>query len=88
MDRLHKEGKQATHEKCEWKVSEKKQNSLSLCEEMASLKVPEVVPSPTQDSQRLRKAVQGLSLPLSLSHTQALTSKLEIDEFKTIVSGN
>jgi len=29
---------------------------------MASLKVPELVPSPTQDSERLRKAFQGSSL--------------------------
>ena len=27
---------------------------------MASLKVPEAVPSPAEDSQRLRKAFQGL----------------------------
>jgi len=32
---------------------------------MASLKLPELVPSPTQDSERLRKAFQGFSLSLS-----------------------
>ena len=34
---------------------------------MASLKLPEVVPSPTQDSERLRKTFQGFFLSLSLS---------------------
>lgn len=39
---------------------------LQSLREMASLKLPEVVPSPTQDSERLRKAFQGFSLSLSL----------------------
>lgn len=34
---------------------------------MASLKLPQVVPSPTQDSERIRKAFQGFSLILSLT---------------------
>lgn len=53
---------------------------------MASLKIPEAVPSPIQDSERLRKAFQGLFLSLSHSHPYRILDRdfnAGIDEFMT-----
>ncbi|BAT89241.1 hypothetical protein LR48_Vigan08g008200 [Vigna angularis] len=56
---------------------------------MASLKLPEVVPSPTQDSERLRKAFQGFgtderALILVLGHRNAQQRKEIAETYKQL----